>query len=194
MSRMPLPSRTESWALLCEYVESESLRKHMLAVETAMRAYARHYGEDEELWGATGLLHDLDYERFPTAEVHPRHAAEVLTARGYPEPLVYAVRAHADYMGLERRSLLDRTLYAVDELSGLVTACVLVRPGRSFEGLDAASVRKKMKDKAFARGVHRESITVGARELGVELDEHINFVIAAIRDRAAELGLGAAGA
>ena len=153
-----------------------------------MRWYARRFGEDEELWGLTGLLHDLDYERYPTAEVHPRHGAAVLAERGYPEEMIYAVKAHADYMEIPRRTRLDKTLYAVDELSGLVNAVALVRPSRSLHDLEPRSVKKKMKDKAFARGVNREDIRRGAEDLGVELDDHIRAVIEAMDGIAAELG------
>lgn len=154
-----------------------------------MRAYAACYGEDPELWGLTGLLHDLDYERFPTAEVHPRHGASVLAERGYPEAMIHAVKAHADYMGVARASLMDKSLYAVDELSGFVHAVALVRPSHSLDDLEPSSVKKKMKDKAFARGVNRDDILRGAQELGVDLDEHIRFVIGAMRPIAGDLGL-----
>ena len=186
---MPCPCREDSLALLAEYTQGDGLIKHALAVEAAMRAYARRFGEEEHLWAMTGLLHDLDYERYPTREVHPRHGAEVLTERGYPEELVHAVKAHADYTGVARESRLDKALYAVDELSGFVTACALVRPGRQLAGLEARSVRKKLKDKAFARCVSREDIARGAEELGVDLDEHITFVIGAMQEIASELGL-----
>lgn len=186
---MSLPSRDEALSLLHEYVRGEGLRRHAYAVEAAMRAYAARYGEDADLWGLTGLLHDLDYERYPTAEVHPRHGASVLAERGYPEAMIHAVKAHADYMGLPRVSPLDKSLFAVDELSGLVHAVALVRPSRSLDDLEVSSVKRKMKDKAFARGVNRDDILRGARELGVELDEHIRFVIGALRPVAGDLGL-----
>jgi putative nucleotidyltransferase with HDIG domain len=189
-----LPSRADALALVHEYTASESLRKHMLAVEAAMRAYARRFGEDEALWGLTGLVHDFDYERFPNAEhhadaEHPAEGVRILRAQGYPEPLLEAVLGHATYTGVPRATPMARALFAVDELTGLVTATALVKPTRSVHDVDAAGVRKRMKDKAFARGVSREDVVRGAEELGVPLDEHIAFVIDAMRGSAEALGL-----
>jgi putative nucleotidyltransferase with HDIG domain len=181
-------NREESWELLCEWTESDSLRKHMLAVEAAMRAYARKFGEDEEKWGVTGLLHDMDYEKHPTPAEHPMIGVGELDKRGYPEDVLEAIKGHADYLGVPRKTLLARTLYAVDELSGFITACALVRP-EGLEGLKAKSVRKKMKQKSFAANVSREDITRGASELGVDLNEHIDFVVAALRQESDVLGL-----
>jgi putative nucleotidyltransferase with HDIG domain len=181
-------NREESWELLCEWTESDSLRKHMLAVEAAMRAYARKFGEDEEKWGVTGLLHDMDYEKHPTPAEHPITGVRELENRGYPEDVLEAIKGHADYLGVPRKTLLARTLYAVDELSGFITACALVRP-EGLEGLKAKSVRKKMKQKSFAANVSREDIIRGASELGVDLNEHIDFVVAALRQESDVLGL-----
>ena len=194
MPSADLPSRTDALALVEEFTASESLRKHMLAVETAMRAYAEHFGEDVERWGLTGLVHDFDYERFPNAahsptEEHPAHGVRILRERGYPEDILEAILGHATYSGVPRESRMAKTLFAVDELTGLITATALVRPSRSLHEVDARSVRKKMKDKAFARGVSREDVMQGAQELGVELDEHITFVVAAMQRNAAILGL-----
>lgn len=190
----PLPSRADALALMESWTASDSLRKHMLAVEGAMRAYARHFGEDEERWGLAGLLHDFDYERLPNAAQaadaeHPAEGVRHLRALGYPEDVLVAILGHAHYTGVARESLMARALFAVDELCGLVTAAALVRPSRSVLDLEASSVRKKMKDKAFARGVSREDVVNGATALGVELDPHIAFVIDAMRGRAALLGL-----
>jgi putative nucleotidyltransferase with HDIG domain len=189
-----LPTREETLALVHEYTASDSLRKHMLAVEAAMRAYARKFGEDPERWGLTGLVHDFDYERFPNAahsptEEHPAEGVRILRARGWPEDILEAILGHGDYTGVPRVTRLAKTLYAVDELTGLVTATALVRPSRSVHEVDARSVRKKMKDKAFARGVNRDDVVAGAADLGVELDEHIEFVIQAMRGSADALGL-----
>jgi putative nucleotidyltransferase with HDIG domain len=189
-----LPSRTETLALVHEFTASESLRKHMLAVEGAMRAYAQKFGEDEERWGTTGLVHDFDYERFPNnshspTEEHPSEGVRVLRAKGYPEDILQAILGHAHYTNTPRESRMAKTLFAVDELTGLITATALVRPTKSVHEVDARSVRKKMKDKAFARGVSREDVVNGANELGVELDEHISFVIASMQARSADLGL-----
>ena len=181
-------NREGSWKLLREWTESDSLLKHMLAVEAAMRAYARKFGEDEEKWGVTGLLHDMDYERHPTPEEHPMVGVGELERRGYPEDVLEAIKGHADYLDVPRETLMAKTLYAVDELSGFVTACALVRPER-LEGLKPKSVRKKMKQKSFAASVNREDIVKGAEELGVDLDEHIDFVVAALRANADSLGL-----
>jgi putative nucleotidyltransferase with HDIG domain len=182
-------NREESWELLCEWTESDSLRKHMLAVEAAMRAYAQEFGEDEEKWGITGLLHDMDYEKHPTPAEHPMTGVRELESRGYPEDALEAIKGHADYLNVPRETLLAKTLYAVDELSGFITACALVRP-EGLEGLKAKSVRKKMKQKSFAANVSREDITRGAEELGVDLNEHIDFVAAALHKRSDSLGLG----
>ena len=181
-------NREESWELLCEWTESDSLRKHMLAVEAAMRAYARKFGEDEEKWGITGLLHDMDYEKHPTPDEHPMVGVRELERRGYPEDVLEAIKGHADYLNVPRDTLMSKTLYAVDELSGLVTACALVRP-EGLEGLKAKSVRKKMKQKSFAATVKREDIVCGAEELGVDLNEHIDFVVAALREESDTLCL-----
>ena len=182
-------SREAAWALVTEYTQSESLRKHMLGVEAAVRGYARHFGEDEDDWGAVALLHDFDYERFPDAEHHPFRGVEILKAKGYPEWVTRAILSHADYSGVPRQSPLEKTLYACDEMSGFVTAASLVRPSKSILDLEASSVIKRMKDKAFARAVNREDLRKGAAELGVPLDQHITNVIAFMRLRADELGL-----
>jgi putative nucleotidyltransferase with HDIG domain len=191
---MILPSRADTLALMHEYTASESLRKHMLSVEAAMRAYAGKFGEDEERWGITGLIHDFDYERFPNSahsptEEHPSEGVRLLRARGYPEDILEAILGHAQYCNTPRESRMAKTLFAVDELTGLITATALVRPTKSVHEVEARSVRKKMKDKAFARGVSREDVINGAQELGVDLDEHINFVISAMQARSADLGL-----
>lgn len=183
--------RQAAWDLLCEYTKTEPLRKHGLAVEAAMRAYARKYGGDEEQWGIVGLLHDFDYEAHPNAEEHPVKGAQIMRERGWPEEIIYAIQCHADYLGLERRTPMDRAIYAVDELTGLVIAVALVRPNKSIDEVDVRAVRKKMKDKSFARNVIREDIVNGAEQLGVELDEHIGFVIAALKPVAKELGIAA---
>jgi putative nucleotidyltransferase with HDIG domain len=182
-------NREDAWALLCEYTKNPGLRKHGLAVEAAMRAYARKYGEDEEKWAVVGLLHDFDYEIHPTVDKHPQEGSKILRERGYPEDVIYAVLCHADHLELERKSLMDKAIYAVDELTGLITAVALVKPSKSLAEVDAPSVRKKMKDKAFARSVNRDDIVKGAAALGVDLDEHIAFVIEAMRPAAGELGL-----
>jgi putative nucleotidyltransferase with HDIG domain len=189
-----LPTRDETLALVHEYTASDSLRKHMLAVEAAMRAYAAKFGEDVERWGLTGLVHDFDYERFPNAaqsptEEHPSEGVRILRARGWPDDILEAILGHGNYTGVPRVTPLAKTLYAVDELTGLITATALVRPSRSVHEVDARSVRKKMKDKAFARGVNRDDVVEGAADLGVDLDEHIDFVIAAMRGAAGPLGL-----
>ena len=182
-------TRDEAWALMTEWTQSDSLRRHMLSVEAAMRAYAGRLGEDADLWGLAGLLHDFDYERFPSLMEHPKVGTALLEAQGYPSDVVHAIRAHNDMLGVPRESLMDKTLFAVDELTGFITAAALVRPDRSLAGLEPKSVRKRMKDKAFARQVSREDITRGAESLGVDLDDHIAFVIAAMRQIAPELGL-----
>ena len=183
-----LVDRDEAWKLLREWTESDSLLKHMLAVEASMRAYARRFGEDEEKWGVTGLLHDMDYEKHPTPDEHPMVGVRELERRGYPGDVLEAIKGHADYLDVPRETSMAKTLYAVDELSGFVTACALVRP-EGLEGLKAKSVKKKMKQKSFAASVNREDIVKGAEELGVDLDEHIDFVVAALRENADSLGL-----
>jgi putative nucleotidyltransferase with HDIG domain len=182
--------RTSAFDLLCEFTKGEGLRKHGLAVEAVMRHFARKQGEDEDVWGITGLLHDFDYERYPTEEGHPFEGSKVLQERGYPDNVVTAIMGHADYTGVPRDTSMAKVLYAVDELTGFITAVALVRPNKRLDEVEPANVRKKMKDKAFARSVNREDITKGAAELGVDLDEHIAEVIAAMRPVAAELGLG----
>jgi putative nucleotidyltransferase with HDIG domain len=189
-----LPSRDDALALVHEYTASESLRKHMLAVEAAMRAYSLHFGEDADRWGLAGLVHDFDYERFPNdahsaTEEHPSEGVRILRARGWPEDILQAILGHATYTGTPRDSRMARALFAVDELTGLITATALVRPSKSVHDVDAKAVRKKMKDKAFARGVSREDVLLGAQELGVDLDQHIQFVIDAMRASADALGL-----
>lgn len=180
-------SRAEAWDLLCEWTKGDSLRRHALAVEAAMRAYAPRFGEDEELWGATGLLHDLDYERYPNLEDgHPRYALRELEAKGYPPELVRAVASHADFMGVPRASKLDKALFAVDELSGFVLACAYVRP-EGLTGMTSKSVKKKMKSPSFAAAVSREDLRQGAEGLGIDFDEHVEFVIAALEARSADL-------
>ncbi|HEX8871323.1 MAG TPA: HDIG domain-containing protein [Candidatus Acidoferrum sp.] len=189
-----MPSRADAWNLLCEYTQSESLRKHMLAVEACVRAYARKQNADEELWGAAALLHDFDYERWPNNEhaadrEHPAEGARILREHGYGEEIIRAILSHADYTGVSRQTPLEHVLFACDELAGFLTACTYVRPSRSIMDLEVSSVKKRMKDKAFARGVSREDVVKGAEELGVPLDEHITFCIAAMRERADDLGL-----
>jgi putative nucleotidyltransferase with HDIG domain len=186
-------NREESWELLCEWTESDSLRKHMLAVEAGMRAYARKFGEDEEKWGITGLLHDMDYEKHPTPDEHPMVGVRELESKGYPDDILHAIKGHADYLDVPRDTLMSKTLYAVDELSGFIVACALVRP-EGLEGLKAKSVRKKMKQKSFAAAVNREDIVRGAEELGVDLNEHIEFVAGALRERSDVFGLAPHGA
>jgi putative nucleotidyltransferase with HDIG domain len=181
--------RNQAWSLLCEYTQSESLRKHMLAVEACMRAYARKFGEDENRWGITGLLHDFDYEKYPTPAEHPFVGNKILEERGYPEEVRRAILSHADYSGVKRESRMEKTLYACDEIAGFITASALVKPNKSLAEVEARSVRKKMKDKAFARSVNRDDIINGAADLGVDLEEHIAFCIEAMRGIASELGL-----
>src|SRR5262245_64154785 len=181
--------RAAAFELMCQYTVSDSLRKHMLAVEAAMRAYARRFGQDEERWGIVGLLHDFDYERWPNPPDHPLKGAEILAAQGYPADVIYAIKSHADYLtDCPRVSRLDKTLYACDELAGFITACAYVRP-EGVVGMTASSVKKKLKQKSFAAAVNRDDITRGAADLGVELDEQIQFVIDAMAARADELGL-----
>jgi len=187
-------SRDAAWCLLTEFTQSESLRKHALAVEACMRAYARKNGEDEELWGMVGLIHDFDYEKYPTAEEHPYKGNEILKERGYSDEVRRAIMSHAEYTGVARVTAMEKTLFACDELAGFITACALVKPGKSLAEVEAASVRKKMKDKAFARSVNRNDIIQGAAELGVELEQHIAFCIEAMRSIAAELGLAGSAA
>jgi len=183
-------NRDDAWALLTDYTKGESLLKHAIAVEAAVRGYARTFGEDEEAWGVTALLHDFDYERWPTLGDHPNKGSEILREKGYPEWLVRAIRSHAmEITGVTRDSLLEKTLFACDELAGFITAAALVRPSRSVMDLEAKSVVKRMKDKAFARGVKREDLHAGAASLGLPLEEHIGNVIAFMRERADELGL-----
>jgi len=189
-----LPTRDDALALQHEYTQSDSLRKHMLAVEAAMRAYAVKFGEDPDRWALAGLIHDFDYERYPNAEHsptdgHPAHGVRVLRERGWPEDILQAILGHATYSGVQRESRMAKTLFAVDELTGLITATALVRPSRSILEVDARSVRKKMKDKAFARGVSRDDVILGAHQLGADLDQHIQFVVDAMKGAAESLGL-----
>ncbi|OUN00058.1 MAG: HAD family hydrolase [Firmicutes bacterium ZCTH02-B6] len=186
-------SREAAWELLTQYTKSESLLRHALAVEASMRAYARRFGQDEERWGITGLLHDFDYERWPDPPDHPLKGAAILEELGYPEDVIYAIKSHADYLNLERRDLMSKTLYAVDEMSGFVMAVALVRPNKSIHEVEVKSVKKKMKDKAFAKGVHRDQLVNSAAELGVDLDDHIQMVIDALRTIAPALGLDGLG-
>jgi putative nucleotidyltransferase with HDIG domain len=183
-----MPTRQEAWDLLCEYTKGESLRKHGLAVEAVMKSYARQLGEDEEKWGTVGLLHDFDYEMYPDPPDHPLKGSEVLRERGYDEDLRRAILGHANYTGVARDSLLARGLYACDELTGFVVACALVRPNGIWD-LESKSVKKKLKDKAFARTVNRDEVYEGAQELGVDLDAHINFIVSALREVAEDVGL-----
>jgi len=182
-------TRSEAWGLLTEFTQSESLRKHALAVEACMRSYARKFGEDEERWGIVGLIHDFDYEKYPSLDDHPYKGSEILKERGVPEEIRRAILSHADYTGVTRDSHLEKALFACDELAGFITATALVKPNRSLFEVDARSVRKRMKDKAFARSVKREDIIDGATGLGVDLDEHITFCIEAMKSVAQELGL-----
>jgi putative nucleotidyltransferase with HDIG domain len=182
-------SRDDAWSLLTEWTQSESLRKHALAVEAAVRGYARYFGEDEEAWGVVALLHDFDYERYQTAADHPYRGCEELTRRGYPDWVMRAILSHADYSGVPRESRLEKTLYACDEMAGFVTAAALVRPSKSVLDLEAGSVIKRMKDKAFARAVSRDDLRRGADELGLPLDQHVTNVITFMREQADALGL-----
>jgi putative nucleotidyltransferase with HDIG domain len=189
-----MPSREDAWKLVCDYTQSESLRKHMLAVEACVRAYAKKQGADEDLWGLTALLHDFDYERWPNNDhsadrEHPAEGAKILRELGYPEEMTRAILSHANYSGVVRQSPLEHTLFACDELAGFLTACTYVRPSKSILDLEASSVKKRMKDKAFARGVSREDVIKGAEELGIPLDDHITFCINALRENADALGL-----
>ena len=182
-------NRQDAWDLLCEYTKSDSLRKHGLAVEAAMRHYARKFGEDEEKWAVVGLLHDFDYEIHPTLDRHPQEGAKILRDRGVPEDIIRAALSHAEHLNLSRESMMEKTLFAVDELSGLIIAVALVRPSKSILEVEASSVQKKMKDKAFARAVNREDIVKGAEAMGVDLNEHIAEVTEALKGIADELGL-----
>lgn len=189
-----LPSREDAWKLLCEYTQSESLRKHALAVEACVLAYARKNGADQDLWSRAALLHDFDYERWPNSEHHPdkEHPAQgsaILREHGYPEEMIHAILAHADYTGVQRESSLDKTLFACDELAGFLTACALIKPSKKMAEVEASSVKRKLKDKAFARGVNRDDVHRGAQELGLELEDHIRTCIEAMRSIASDLGL-----
>ncbi len=190
---MSLPSRTEAWALLCEWIQSDSLRKHVLAVEAGVAAYARRFGEDEALWRITALLHDLDFERFPDMDDaengHPRTALRLFRELGYPPELIQAVAGHAPFLGIPRVTKLDAALYAVDELTGLIMAVAYVRPSKDIRDVEISSVKKKWKDKLFAAAVSRADIEEGARELGLDLWEHVGVVLEAMKGIAAELGL-----
>ena len=181
--------RESAWGLLTEFTQSESLRKHALAVEACMRAYARKSGEDEDKWGVVGLIHDFDYEKWPSLDDHPYKGNEILKERGYSDEIRLAIMSHAEYTGVPRQSPMEKTLFACDELAGFITACTLVKPSKSLAEVEAKSVRKKMKDKAFARSVNRNDITTGAADLGVDLEEHIAFCIEAMKGTARELGL-----
>ncbi|HUQ31669.1 MAG TPA: HD domain-containing protein [Pyrinomonadaceae bacterium] len=187
-----MPDRKDSWELLCEYTKGDSLRKHALAVEAAMRACAVRYGgtdADVDEWGITGLLHDFDYEMFPTADEHPFKGANIMCGRGYPDRIIRAIMGHATYTGVPRDTPMARALFATDELCGFLVACALVRPSRSLDDLEVSSVKKKLKDKAFARTVNRDDIRQGVEELQVDLDDHIRFVIDALRPLQKEIGL-----
>jgi putative nucleotidyltransferase with HDIG domain len=189
-----MPTRLDAWKLLCEFTESESLRKHMLAVEACVRAYARKQGADEETWGLAALLHDFDYERWPNNahspdKEHPAEGAKILRERGYSEEIVRAILSHADYSGVARQSPLEHTLFACDELAGFLSACSYVRPSKSILDLEVDSVKRRLKDKAFAKGVSRDDVRKGAEELGIPLEEHIGFCISAMREEADALGL-----
>jgi putative nucleotidyltransferase with HDIG domain len=186
--------RDAAWGLLTEFTQSESLRKHALAVEACMRAYAKKFGEDEALWGIVGLIHDFDYEKYPTPEEHPYKGNEILKDRGYSDEIRRAIMSHAEYSGVSRDTRMEKALFACDELAGFITACTLVKPSKSLAEVEAKSVRKKMKDKAFARSVNRNDITTGAAELGVDLEEHIAFCIEAMKGIADRLGLDGSGA
>ena len=185
-------NREEAWCLLTEFTQSESLRKHALAVEACMRAYARKAGADEESWGLVGLIHDFDYEKYPSAEDHPVRGSEILAEREVSEEIRRAIMSHASYTGVPRVSMLEKTLFACDELAGFITAVALIKPSKSLNEVNAKSVRKRMKDKAFARSVSREDIVNGAAEMGVDLDEHITFCVEAMKTIAERLGLAGA--
>jgi predicted hydrolase (HD superfamily) len=183
------PTREEAWALVTEMTQSETLRRHMRSVEAAMRAYARRFGEDEERWAVLGLIHDWDYESGPTLDLHPRRGIEMLSERGWPSDILEDIASHAEYLEVPRDTPIRKALFAVDEMSGFIIACALVKPDRSLSAVDARTVRKKMKDKAFARAVHREQLLVGAEDLGVPFDEHVLVVRDALVPIAPELGL-----
>ena len=192
-----MPDRADAWELLCEYTKGDSLRKHAIAVETAMRASAKRYAQanaDENEWGLVGLLHDFDYEMFPSADQHPFTGANILCGRGYSERIIRAIMGHATYTGVPRDTDMARVLFATDELCGFLVACALVRPSRSLDDLEVASVKKKLKDKAFARSVNRDDIYQGVKELEVDLDEHIRFVIDALKPVQKAIGLNVANA
>jgi putative nucleotidyltransferase with HDIG domain len=182
-------TRDQAWSIVCEFVQSDSLRRHMLAVEACVAAYADKFGEDQETWAVTALLHDFDWEIHPAAPDHPMKGEAILQERGVNDEIRRAILSHANYSGVPRESLLEKSLFACDELAGFLTACSYVKPGRSIFEVDVASAKKKLKDKAFARAVNRDDIYNGAKELGVDLDEHIAFCIAAMKARATELGL-----
>jgi putative nucleotidyltransferase with HDIG domain len=184
-----MSDREQAWGLLTEFTQSESLRKHALAVEACMRAYARKLSGDEELWGVVGLLHDFDYDKYPSLDDHPYKGNEILKERGYPNEIREAIMSHADFTGVPRDTPMKKALFACDELAGFITACALVKPGKSLVEVEAKSVRRKMKDKAFARSVNRDDIVKGSADLGVELEEHIAFCIEAMKGIASELGL-----
>jgi putative nucleotidyltransferase with HDIG domain len=184
-----MTDRTAAWNVLTEFTQSESLRKHALAVEACMRAYARKFGADEELWGVVGLIHDFDYEKYPSAQEHPFKGNEILKERGYSDEIRRAIMSHADYTRVARDTPMEKALFACDELAGFITAIALVKPSKSLAEVEPKSVRKKMKDKAFARSVNRDDIVNGARDLGVDLEEHIAFCIEAMKGIAAQLGL-----
>ncbi len=190
---MALPSREQAWELLQNYTQKPGLLRHALAVEAAMRAYAARLGGDPEAWGLTGLLHDLDYERWPDPRDHPMRGAEILRAAGYPEEIVYAILTHASYLGLPRRSPMDKALFAVDELTGLITATAMVMPDRNLGSVTLAGVMKKWRSREFAKGVSREDISAGAADLGVPLEEHVQTVLQALQDAAPALGLAGGG-
>ncbi|MGI9166233.1 MAG: HD domain-containing protein [Pyrinomonadaceae bacterium] len=192
-----MPNRNEAWELLCEYTKGDGLRKHALAVEAAMRASAKRYGDpeaDEDEWGLVGLLHDFDYEMFPTPDQHPYTGANILCGRGYSERMIRAIMGHATYTGVPRDTAMARALFATDELCGFLVACALVRPTKSLDDLEVSSVKKKLKDKAFARSVNRDDIRLGVQELAVDLEVHIRFVIDALRPVQTEIGLNPSGA
>ncbi|HEY4660571.1 MAG TPA: HDIG domain-containing metalloprotein [Terriglobales bacterium] len=187
-----MTDRNQDWNLLTEFTQSESLRKHALAVEACMRAYARKFGADENLWGTVGLLHDFDYEKYPTPQEHPYKGNEILKQRGYSDEIRRAIMSHAEYSGVSRDTSMEKTLFACDELAGFITAIALVKPGKSLAEVEVKSVRKKMKDKAFARSVNRDDMINGAKDLGLDLDEHIVFCIEALKGISKELGLSGA--
>jgi len=188
-----MPTREDAWNLLCEYTESDSLRRHGLAVEQVMRKMAQKYGEDEELWAMTGLLHDFDYEKYPTMEEHPYVGNKILKEKGYPEELTTAIMGHANYTGVLRESLMAKALYAADEISGFMFAVTYVRPSKSIHDVKVKSVKKKLKQKSFAASVNREEVYEGPKELDVTLDEHIQFIIDALKEKAEDLGLSGEG-